>query len=207
MSKKVKIKSVFLVVFLVFVVLCVHRHYSLDVKTVIADRIIIANDVNQLIKESDLIVRATVLPNKENVLIYDKTDNSVTFGYNITQLEINEILKGKTTDQTIKITEEYYITNDIKGKTLWTQGAYMPAKENKEYLFFLKKYSNNDLNYSGMYFPIDLEKGKYVLDGDIDLNSIDDISEEKLEVFNTIDSKNYKKFYKEVMEKSKNKFQ
>ena len=50
----------------------------------------------------------------------------------------------------------------MAGTTIWTQGNYLPAKEGGEYIFFLKAYEPGS-KYEGMYFPVDLERGKYVV--------------------------------------------
>ena len=39
-------------------------------------------------------------------------------------------------------------------------------KEDGEYLLFLKAYEADDPDYAGMYFPVDLEYGKYTLNSD-----------------------------------------
>ena len=81
----------------------------------------------------------------------------------ITQLNVTEVFKGNINeDYPINITEEYY-TLSGKGNEVYTQGNYMPAQESGEYIFFLKAYDSTS-PYAGMYFPVDLEYGKYSVD-------------------------------------------
>lgn len=162
-----------------------------------ADRITLAKDFKSLGKESDLIVLAAVLPGKENVLLKEE-DGTIIFGYTLMQLKVEKVFSGKTEENTLKITEEYYITKDIIGNTIWTQGSYVPAEVGSSYIFFPKKYSSTS-KYSGMYFPIDLEYGKYLINQNIK-NGIDNLSNKEIEVGNNSDKK-YREWMKEVLKK------
>ena len=128
-------------------------------ETISSEREELAADFEELVQVSDLIVRAKVLPDKENVFMENA---DVPFGYTFTKLEITGSFQGVQDDKIIVITEEYYTEKDASGTTIWSQGNYLPAKVGEEYLFFLKAYGK-DSDYAGMYFPVDLEKGKYVL--------------------------------------------
>ena len=99
---------------------------------------------------------------QENILQY-YNDGLVAFGYTKTTGTVLQVLKGNvTTGQQICITEECYtIESDSE---LWTQGGYLPMQEDGKYLLFLKAYEADDPDYAGMYFPVDLEYGKYTLD-------------------------------------------
>ena len=180
----------------------IYYNSNTNIKNIVADRKIIANNVAELNNESDLIIKATVLPNKENILINDDNDGTVKFGYTVTRLKITQVLKGDISDETIKITEEYYTTRELSGKSIWTQGYYLPAKENKEYIFFLKKYADTS-NYAGMYFPIDLEKGKYKFIKNLDTDSTENLSAKDLDISDKTNVKEYKEWYKEVMKEYK----
>lgn len=162
-----------------------------------ADRFVLANNYEQLKQESDLIVQAKVLKGKDNKLDYD-SDGSVLFGYTLTHLQIEEVYKGDVSvDEVIDITEEYYITTRGIGKTIWTQGQYAPANENHEYIFFLKKYGD-DTRYKDMFFPIDLENGKYVVNREIaNTNNIDNLSNDEMEILNG-NNITYRDWYKSV---------
>ena len=133
-------------------------HYNI----LATDRLQLAPTYADLQNVSDIVVKATVIPGKENKLI-TADDGTVVFGYTITQLNVTEVFKGNINeDYPINITEEYY-TLSGKGNEVYTQGNYMPAQESGEYIFFLKAYDSTS-HYAGMYFPVDLEYGKYSVD-------------------------------------------
>ena len=133
-------------------------HYNI----LATDRLQLAPTYADLQNVSDIVVKATVIPGKENKLI-TADDGTDVFGYTITQLNLTEVFKGNINeDYPINITEEYY-TLSGKGNEVYTQGNYMPAQESGEYIFFLKAYDSTS-PYAGMYFPVDLEYGKYSVD-------------------------------------------
>lgn len=133
-------------------------HYNI----LATDRLQLAPTYVDLQNVSDIVVKATVIPGKENKLI-TADDGTVVFGYTITQLNVTEVFKGNINeDYPINITEEYY-TLSGNGNEVYTQGNYMPAQESGEYIFFLKAYDSTS-PYAGMYFPVDLEYGKYSVD-------------------------------------------
>lgn len=133
-------------------------HYNI----LATDRLQLAPTYADLQNVSDIVVKATVIPGKENKLI-TADDGTVVFGYTITQLNVTEVFKGNINeDYPINITEECY-TLSGKGNEVYTQGNYMPAQESGEYIFFLKAYDSTS-PYAGMYFPVDLEYGKYSVD-------------------------------------------
>ena len=133
-------------------------HYNI----LATDRLQLAPTYADFQNVSDIVVKATVIPGKENKLI-TADDGTVVFGYTITQLNVTEVFKGNINeDYPINITEEYY-TLSGNGNEVYTQGNYMPAQESGEYIFFLKAYDSTS-PYAGMYFPVDLEYGKYSVD-------------------------------------------
>ena len=133
-------------------------HYNI----LATDRLQLAPTYADLQNVSDIVVKATVIPGKENKLI-TADDGTVVFGYTITQLNVTEVFKGNINeDYPINITEEYY-TLSGNGNEVYTQGNYMPAQESGEYIFFLIAYVSTS-PYAGMYFPVDLEYGKYSVD-------------------------------------------
>ncbi len=133
-------------------------HYNI----LATDRLQLAPTYADLQNVSDIVVKATVIPGKENKLI-TADDGTVVFGYTITQLNVTEVFKGNINeDYPINITDEYY-TLSGNGNEVYTQGNYMPAQESGEYIFFLKAYDSTS-PYAGMYFPVDLEYGKYSVD-------------------------------------------
>ena len=166
-----------------------------------ADRGILAKDFNQLVSVSDLIIKTTVLPNKETLLDTSE-DGTVKFGYTVSNLKVDEVFYGEISKgDIVTITEEYF---KIRTK-IFTQGNYIPAKENKEYIFFLKKYQDST-RYEGMYYPIDLERGKYSLNSNIlsNIESIEELTNTQLEI-GTRPDEDYKEWYKKVIQKYLNK--
>lgn len=197
-NKKVLIISVISIVLVVGII-------SLDATItnyhmIRADRVKLADSFDELQNGSDLIIKATILTDKENKLdVLD--DGSVIFGYTITQLQVEDVYYGATSiNDIIKITEEYYVTDLPIGKTINTQGNYLPAKVGNQYIFFLKKY-HDDTRYKGMYFPIDLENGKYLInDKTKKISAINNLSNKELEI-GTRDATKYKEFFIKVLEK------
>lgn len=161
-----------------------------------SERVILAQDFGQLEDISDLILKAIVLPDKETVLETDQ-NGSVLFGYTLTRLEVTEVFTGDiSVGGVVVITEEYW----QEGSDVYTQANYLPAKEGNEYVFFLKLYGE-DTRYRNMYFPIDLEKGKYTLNASlISSASLDSFSNAQLEVGAKTGS-DYREWYKQVIEK------
>lgn len=130
------------------------------VNQVMTDRITLANSVSQLEELSDLVVLVTPKA-QENVLIKDPVDNNVITGYTKTTATVLDVIKGNVTEgQEVLITEECYTTT--LNSVLWTQQGYLPMEDGDSYLLYLKAYTD-DSSYKGMYFPIDLEYGKYVI--------------------------------------------
>ncbi len=167
MTKRTKSISVLLgTLFLLILVVAASLTSFLGSKThyniLATDRLQLAPTYADLQNVSDIVVKATVIPGKENKLI-TADDGTVVFGYTITQLNVTEVFKGNINeDYPINITEEYY-TLSGNGNEVYTQGNYMPAQESGEYIFFLKAYDSTS-PYAGMYFPVDLEYGKYSVD-------------------------------------------
>lgn len=181
-----------LILLLIFIIGC----NGVTIQQIQADRIIRAESFDQLIDVSDLIIRAEVLQGKETVLRTTE-DGLVHFGYTVTQLQVRDVFQGNVNiDDIVVITEEYY----LDGKIIWTQGNYLPAREGKSYIFFLKKYSDLTKEYSGKYYPIDLERGKYSLDSEIldNIESIDRLTNKQLEIWENPD-KEYRDWYQKVM--------
>ncbi len=161
--------------------------------TLSSDRLKLASSYAQLKNVSDLIVLARPKGEKENILITAPNDkNLIINGYTITNLEVVEVYKGQLSDNVIKITEEYYIVKDASGTYIWSQEDYYPANEDELYVFFLKEY-DRESKYAGMYFPVDLQNGKYV-------TSVSALGKEykKLELKDGSSLSEYYDYYKEV---------
>lgn len=163
MKKKIMIILAVLCIVLVLGCIFVNVRKKVTYKTYFADRTILAENFDKLEEVSELIVRARVLSGKENILVdVPKDQGDILYGYTVTKIEILQSFKGEVAGTPVSITEEYYTTQNMAGTTIWTQGNYLPAKEGGEYIFFLKAYEPGS-KYEGMYFPVDLERGKYVV--------------------------------------------
>lgn len=120
-----------------------------------ADRVTQAATVSQLQEISDLIVVFT--PETQENVLSRYSDGNVSSGYTRTTGRVSQVLKGQAPEQLV-ITEECYTLDDA----LWTQGGYLPMEKGRPYLLFLTAYPG-DSDYAGMYFPTELELGKYPL--------------------------------------------
>lgn len=120
-----------------------------------ADRVTQAATVSQLQEVSDLIVVFT--PETQENVLSRYSDGNVASGYTRTTGRVSQVLKGQAPEQLV-ITEECYTLDDA----LWTQGGYLPMEKGRPYLLFLTAYPS-DSDYAGMYYPTELELGKYPL--------------------------------------------
>lgn len=119
------------------------------------ERLTQADTVPQLQEVSDLIVVFT--PETQENVLSRYSDGNVSSGYTRTTGRVSQVLKGQAPEQLV-ITEECYTLDDA----LWTQGGYLPMEKGKPYLLFLTAYPS-DSDYAGMYYPTELELGKYPL--------------------------------------------
>ena len=120
-----------------------------------ADRLTQAATVSQLQEVSDLIVVFT--PETQENILSRYSDGNVSSGYTRTTGRVSQVLKGQAPEQLV-ITEECYTLDDA----LWTQGGYLPMEKGRSYLLFLTAYPGGS-DYAGMYYPTELELGKYPL--------------------------------------------
>ena len=133
---------------------------EMDIRQMQTSRLQRAGTVSELQENSDLI--AVVTPkSQENILSY-YSDGNIAFGYTKTAVVVSEVLKGDVSaGDTIFDTEECYTTDN--GAVLWTQEGYLPMEIGERYLLFLIRYSDKKTDYAGMYYPTQLEYGKYLL--------------------------------------------
>lgn len=167
------------------------------VNQVMADRITLVNSVSQLEELSDLVVLVTPKA-QENVLIKDPVDNNVITGYTKTTATVLDVIKGNVTEgQEVLITEECYTTN--LNSVLWTQQGYLPMEDGDSYLLYLKAYTD-DSSYKGMYFPIDLEYGKYVIPQTAPISTMaTTYTAEQLQIGAETDAAKYGEWYQQVV--------
>lgn len=145
--------SCLLALLLVMLTACGARQQT--VHRLSADRLTQAATVSQLQEVSDLIVVFT--PETQENVLSRYSDGNVASGYTKTTGQVTQVLKGQAPAQLV-ITEECYTADDA----LWTQGGYLPMETGKPYLLFLTAYDDGS-DYAGMYFPTELERGKYPL--------------------------------------------
>lgn len=101
------------------------------------------------------------------------------------------MLKGEPPEQLV-ITEECYLADNV----LWTQGGYLPMQEGESYLLFLTAYDRDSV-YAGMYFPTELEKGKYPLT-DEPLTASDSADAWEVSVIEGDDLHDYQDWYQQI---------
>ena len=161
---------------------CAKRPYS--VNQIMADRTALAEPPSQL--------------ETENVLIKDPDDQNIILGYTKTIATILDVVKGDIEQgQKISITEECYTTDF--NSVLWTQEGYLPMKQGNQYLLFLKAYEETS-DYSGMYYPIDLEYGKYLIPQAAFASEVEpSYTAEQLQVGDETDLDNYVEWYQTIV--------
>ena len=152
-------KHLSLMLLLLLLIPCPACGQRQTVRQMAADRITQAESVSQLQEVSDLIVGFTP-ERQENVLSYF-SDGNVSGGYTRTTGTVSQVLKGEPPEQLV-ITEECYLVDNV----LWTQGGYLLMQEGESYLLFLTAYDAGS-DYAGMYYPTELERGKYPLGQDL----------------------------------------
>lgn len=182
-------KHLSLMLLLLFLITCTACGQRQTVQRMAADRITQAESVSQLQEVSDLIVVFTP-ERQENILSYF-SDGNVSGGYTRTTGTVSQVLKGEPPEQLV-ITEECYLADNV----LWTQGGYLPMQEGESYLLFLTAYDRDSV-YAGMYFPTELEKGKYPLT-DEPLTASDSADAWEVSVIEGDDLHDYQDWYQQI---------
>lgn len=182
-------KSLTFCLLLLLLITCTACGQRQTVQRMAADRITQAESVAQLQEVSDLIVVFTP-ESQENILSYF-SDGNVSGGYTRTTGTVSQVLKGEPPEQLV-ITEECYLVDNV----LWTQGGYLPMQEGESYLLFLTAYDRDSV-YAGMYFPTELEKGKYPLT-DEPLTASDSADAWEVSVIEGDDLHDYQDWYQQI---------
>lgn len=182
-------KSLTFCLLLLLLITCTACGQRQTVQRMAADRITQAESVAQLQEVSDLIVVFTP-ERQENVLSYF-SDGNVSGGYTRTTGTVSQVLKGEPPEQMV-ITEECYLVDNV----LWTQGGYLPMQEGESYLLFLTAYDRDSV-YARMYFPTELEKGKYPLT-DEPLTASDSADAWEVYVIEGDDLHDYQDWYQQI---------
>lgn len=182
-------KNLSLMLLLLLLITCTACGQRQTVQRMAADRITQAESVSRLQEVSDLIVVFTP-ERQENVLSYF-SDGNVSGGYTRTTGTVSQVLKGEPPEQLV-ITEECYLVDNV----LWTQGGYLPMQEGESYLLFLTAYDRDSV-YAEMYFPTELEKGKYPLT-DEPLTASDSADAWEVYVIEGDDLHDYQNWYQQI---------
>lgn len=182
-------KHLSLMLLFLLLITCTACGQRQTVQRMAADRITQAESVSQLQEVSDLIVVFTP-ERQENILSYF-SDGNVSGGYTRTTGTVSQVLKGELPEQLV-ITEECYLVDNV----LWTQGGYLPMQEGESYLLFLTAYDRDSV-YAGMYFPTELEKGKYPL-ADEPLTASDSADAWEVYVIEGDDLHDYQDWYQQI---------
>lgn len=160
----------------------------------------IIKDIKELENLSEVIVRAEVLPNSENIMF----DSS--YGMTKTNIKIKEVYKGNVKKNDIIPIREQYFKRIFKGKTyIIFDDEYEESEVGREYIFFLRKVQNTDINNNviEIYEMFETTMGRYPvvnnkLRSNIDVDNMDN-SEFNLQEGANIDT--YKDVFKEVISK------
>lgn len=122
------------------------------------------DNLESLEELSDIIIRAEVLPEREEVILIDND-----YGFTKTKLKVTKVYSGNVgVDDIITVCEEYFeSTNNITGEIyLEALDFYTPATIGEEYIFFL--YDNHLVGTvrENMYEMTNIRKGRYPLTKD-----------------------------------------
>lgn len=162
------------------------------------DRDALAASAEELPSVSDLIVVFT--PSGQETVLQTFSDGTVKTGYTRTTGTASRVLAGDLeAGETVTITEECYeAASEESGAVLWTQGGYLPMEPGETYLLFLCAYAE-DSAYAGMYYPVDLEYGKYALAAAASVAAGEACDSEALEVNPYAELDRYIGWYKTVL--------
>ncbi len=154
----------------------------------------IVKDLEDLEQKSSIIVKAKVLPNKENILCED-----IHYGYTKTQLEITEVYNDdKEVGNIITLIEDYYIDQN----TMFRHDLYNPSQPGKEYLFFLAYDNREGSARQGTYYIPQCMMGRFPVIEDDD-RAVLRVEELDNSYFDLADGSidHYKDIFKEVLKK------
>ena len=163
-----------------------------------------AEDLSVIELNSELIVKAKIKGIQDNYVEYNDL-KIPSYGYTLTDIEVQKVYKGedKLKNCVLKLREpSYYYKNDLGKKFIINSEGYTPLKQGETYVLFLSKSYMKDTYYcTGLY------QGKFILKDknseDKILNSLDKVSADDIDISETILNGNYKKLYKEVIDKYK----
>ena len=180
---------------------------DINMVSIHTDQSYIVNELQDLEVNSDVIIKARVLPDSVNETF--ETQGGLTYyGITYTSLEVTNVFSGNVNiGDKLMITEEYYYVDELTVRNIFHTENYGPSSAGQEYIFFLQKYPDNKSEFTGMYFPLGVEKGRYPIlkkQGSFSrgqsIITIDNFSNEELNL-GAEDSKKYREIFEDVMQK------
>ena len=147
----------------------------------------------ELIKKSNYIVKATILPESENLCLHP------IWGYTKTKIKIDEVYKGNIEkDEVVTLMEPYFDYYDEEYNVIYEchSELYDKSEVGKEYLLFLTKSSNKNNNN---YYLINEYYGRYpVPTKERGAVSVENMEPEDFDLYDGY-IEDYKKIYSEII--------
>ena len=163
------------------------------------DSLYIPEDFKAIENITDVIIRAEVLPNRENI---ELTRNM--YGFTRTKVEVTEVYRGDLeVGDIVDIIEEYfYYTDSYTGNIrLRALDLYEPAIIGNEYIFFLYFKGEPGTPREDAYQIVNITDGKFPISKDLlKVQNGDKFSHQALNIGEG-DISRYLKIYNEVIKK------
>lgn len=157
------------------------------------------DNLESLEDHSDVIIRAEVLPEREEIIL---TEN--IYGFTKTKLKVTKVYSGNVkVNDIVTVCEEYFeCTNNITGEIyLGALDFYTPAIIGEEYIFFLYDNHMVDTVRENMYEMTNIAKGRYsITKNDIIFNKASEMPSRGLKLREQNVS-TYTSIYNEVIKK------
>ena len=172
---------------------------DLKVKNVPVEFVHWIDNLESLEDHSDLIIRAEVLPEREEIMLIDND-----YGFTKTKLKVTKVYSGNVkVNDIITVSEEYFeYTDNITGEVyLEALDFYTPAIIGEEYIFFLYDNHMVDTVRDNIYEMTNIAKGRYpITKNDIIFNRASEMPNRGLKLSEQNVS-TYKSIYNEVIKK------
>lgn len=156
-------------------------------------------DMESLEELSDVIIKAQVLAEHENIELLEGF-----YGFTKTKLKITKVYSGNLeVDDIIILGEEYfqYTDNNTGEVCMRAVNLYQPAVIGDEYIFFLFDRGETNTVRENVYEIVNITDGKFpVSKKTVNTQSSDAVSNSELNIGDGNISK-YKKIYNEVIKK------
>lgn len=167
---------------------------KIELQELCAETLYIVTSIDDAEGFSDVIVKAKILPDSVNT----PHELGVLMGRTFTDIEILDVYSGDLVPgDVIKISEAYYYENDGSQELLIYFNGYLPSKINGEYIFFLGKSSDEELEND--YFVIGHAMGRYPCEESF---NVTDMDKSIYRISSPLtDTSTYTKVKKDVLEK------